>query len=204
MKTRRIGLILLAFPTFFLFCHRPANPDPAPVATATDYEVYSAILNQDCSLQTPTQKVYLIDYETIKPDSFFKQYINDSYRQDSVSKNSAWQQFVSSVDSSQFSTRSLSNSFASTCYRTQLLTEQQKALYLSPGASRSVDELKKEINNFSAILRFSSIAYSADRSKAVCYRVAYCGFDCAWGNAYFIERRPVGWAVVKVVAIWTT
>lgn len=204
MKTLQTWFIYLIVSMLFVVCQHSAVPDPAPAAKITDYGVYSAIIDQYCPAQPSAQRLYLTDDQTIKPDNALEGYINDSYAQDSISRNPAWQQFVRTIDSSQFSIHSISDSISSVCYRVQPLTAQQKAAYFAPGSTRSLEELKNEFPDFRAVLRFSSIVYSTNGLKAVCYRVTYCGFDCAEGSAYLLERRSTGWKVVKDVAIWTT
>lgn len=192
--------INLAMLSLFESCQRSDGPAPFPLAQAADYAIYSAIINSECRYQQPDQTLYLIDNQTIKPGPSFIKYISGSSRQDSISTNPAWQQFIDTVDSSQFEIRSLRNSFATTCYQIQLLTTEQR----TPNAVKSLLGISKELANVSAVLYFSSVIYSPDGTKAVCYRTVYCGFDCAWGSAYLVERKPAGWKIMKSVAIWTS
>lgn len=203
MKTFSVWCICLILATVLSDCKHPASPVPGPPASSVGEDVYTAIVNYDCPFQQADKSLYFVDYQTIKPDGQLKLYINDRSIRDSISTNPAWQQFINTVDTSQFSTQTLNNSFLTTCYRTQLLTPAQQTDYFAPNSTHSTEELRQTFPAFRAILRFSSVIYASDGSKAVCYRATYCGFDCASGSAYLLERSSSSWKVVRSILIWT-
>ena len=208
MITLQRCLIYLTIAMTFLVCQRTDSstyapePLPYPATDSVDYTVYSAIIDQYCSNQQAEKQLFIIAPQTVKA------YVNDwqnvlkEDRPDSVSANPAWQQFVSTLDSSKFKTQSLNRSIPSACYRTQTLTDQQWTYYFKSSASTGIEGLRKDFPGFSSQISFSSVAYSADGKKAVCYRSSVCGGLCGTGDLYFLERKSMGWRVASSRLVW--
>ena len=208
MKTLQLWLIYLTITITFLVCRRTdtsvLEPEPTPILTSdsTDYKVYSAIIDQSCPAQQAAKLVIVVTPQTVKSYVQNWQDVFKNSRQDSVTANPIWQQFVSTLDSSQFKIKSLSGSIPSVCYRTQLLTDQQWTYYFNTPSSPGLEGLRKDVPGLSSLVSFSSIVYSTDGTKAVCYRSSVCGGLCGTGEIYFLEKKSTGWRVASNRLLW--
>jgi len=176
--------------------------DSSSVSPTPDSAVYSAIIDSNCPTQSNQQVLLIISPKTAKP------FVNDwkalmpPINQLPISNDPAWQQFITSVDSTSFNTNPLTGSIPSTCFKTQLLTDQQWTHYFGTPTSPGTEGLRNDFSGFSAYLTFSSVAYSTDHTKAICYRATVCGGLCGSGDLFFLERKSDTWAVVGSVMLW--
>ncbi|GAB4037913.1 hypothetical protein [Spirosoma jeollabukense] len=208
MRTLQLIFIYLTVALIFMLCRRAdttiLEPESTPNLTSdsTDYKVYSAIIDQYCPTQQAARQVIIVAPQTGKPYLYDWQNVLKEAKQDSITTNPVWQQFVSTVDSSQFKIKSLNGSVVSVCYRTQLLTDQQWTYYFNTPSSPGIEGLRKDVPDFSSLVSFSSVVYSDDGNKAVCYRSSVCGGLCGTGEIYFLEKKATGWRVASNRLLW--
>lgn len=181
-------------------CHQSSTP-AVPPDLQQDYAVYTAIIDLNCPKEALNPKPLLIVGSKTAPMSIngFRDLIQPS---DSISGNGAWLQFAASVDSSQFNVHDLSGSIPSACQQTQVLTDNQVSYYFVRTGGKGIDGLRKDFPNFNSYLTFSSVAYSADGAKAICFMSSVCGGLCGSGNLYFLSKTTNGWRVAKITYVW--
>ncbi|GAB4020835.1 hypothetical protein GCM10028773_27320 [Spirosoma koreense] len=174
-----------------------------PQGKEEDYSVYAALIDQNCSGQSSQKATMVIASKTVKPFIDDWKVVLQDRQLSQLTTNPDWQQFLTTLDSSRFSTLSLTGGIPSACFRTQILTDEQWTYYFGPSApGRGLDGLRTDFPGFSSLLSFSSVVYSADGKKAICCRSAVCGGLCGSGEVYFLERRTAGWTIVESSLLW--
>ncbi|QJW89095.1 hypothetical protein HNV11_06675 [Spirosoma taeanense] len=201
MKTAKLVLICLMISAGLWDCRDSNNPTPQ--SNEMDYQIYKAIVDMDC-INPPARQnnLLLVDYHTTKPLVDDWAVILRRGKSDSVTTDPAWQQFVGKIDSTQFTVHPLSEPIPTDCHQLRMLTQEQSEYYFGPRSTRSLQDIKNDFPNFDAVLYFSSVVYSADQTKAVCYRSRVCGGLCGTGDLFLLKRYPTGWRVVNMVMLW--
>ncbi|WP_338875542.1 hypothetical protein WBJ53_07980 [Spirosoma sp. SC4-14] len=199
MNTIQIGILC----TGLLLLGTGCRQNSSPVAPDPNYAVYSAIIDSDCpTTQSGQQAFLIINPKTAKPGISDWNSLIQQINQPSISNDPAWQQFILSIDSTAFNTNPLTGSVPSTCFRTQVLTDEQWMHYFGTPTNPGIEGLRNDFSGFSSYLTFSSVVYSADQTKAICYRASVCGGLCGSGNLFFLERKSATWTVVGSVLLW--
>ena len=198
---------LLRLVYFLFFVHPPVWIDVTPgkfIANnkSPDYTIYSAILDRSCQSPPAQQHLYLISRTTEKPTVKDWKDVIRRYTPGGIGANPAWRQFITSVDSSQFAVRPLMDSIPARCFRTHVFTSQEWKDHLAPQAQSDIETLKNKFEGLSAVLGFSTVVYSTDSTKALCYESSICGNVCGYGYLHFLEKSLKGWEVVGSALLW--
>lgn len=87
------------------------------------------------------------------------------------------------------------------CRGAVVWADQQIDRHFANGAD-GYNTLGKAIANFGGIVTLSSIVYSADGQKAICYYECIWGYKEGYGKLVFLENSQSGWYVLGVAGLW--
>lgn len=189
-----------------------------PELPEQDYTVYSAVINEyaNCGdtkyASRQNQLIFVNNVTEVKTRHGFSfdfvnipQELNELLPAQSTFQNEpAWKQFIASIDTSAFTKHTLTRPIKAQCQQTQLWTDAQNAYYFSEQTApqRGYDALQKDYENFGAIVSFSKVAYSNDRSKAVCYYASVRDGLAGSGYILFLERSGTSWKIAGRAMLW--
>lgn len=189
------------------------------VLPATDYAVYSAVIDgySHCANSLPDHRrggLLLIDTTTATLGSRAGGFSFDFSKtresietmmvppKDDFYKRSDWTHFFNTVDTTQFTSYSLTRLPVFACRQSAWWTPERSARYFNRQGGRGYSGLRNDYASFGGLIRFSKVAYSPDGTKATCYYSESNDYENGAGYVVFLEKKGGFWQLLVSVMLW--
>lgn len=117
--------------------------------------------------------------------------------------DTSWKAFFMSVTAEQFGKYTVENKLQLPSKRMVLWTEESKDRYFGERGKRTgFFGLREAYKQFTAIISFSNVVYSTDRTKAVCYFGEVSDGESGAGYLVFLEKTADRWLIAGSQMIW--
>lgn len=174
-----------------------ASVPASGIAVSSEYEVYSALIDNLFGLGTSHGKI-LIFYETIPSYRFHKKKEADSFivKELRVNKD-ILEDFM--IRDKRIS--SLEDHFQTSVLH-QMLDRKTYKEFSDKGVAEYWKTFHEKFPGFQGIASLSAVGFDHDKTHALLYISYHCGGLCGMGQFAYLEKRAGKWNVVKVVRAW--
>jgi|SRR5919202_3890321 hypothetical protein len=170
-----------------------------------DYEIQSLLIDRfiNCSqVPVPYERCLVFVYPIT--DTY---YLNDNCLTDlkeqiakqgklaSFIPSSSWAYFLMSIEVGRFKKYAVDNKFSSKTKQTALFNRKTNQ-------SNRFVSLRKDHRNLAATVSISNVAYSLDKTKALCYFSNAIDEEARAGYIVFLEKRADTWFIVNKHLLW--
>ena len=181
-----------------------------------DYAVYSIIINAFSYCDGEQYKhrqggLLLLDTKTVALSEFSSSEIDFKQLDQYFFTNGGpqmfgqpdWKNFVESINSSSFAKYQIEKPLPLQCRKTIGWTSELSDQYFGKNAAKKgYYDLRKDYKNFDGIIRFSKVAYSADKRKAICCFSESHDYENAAGYLIFLEQEGLTWKITGSIMLW--